>query len=307
MSVSPVSGLSVSCLLSDREVFMTVEPLDSPAWLAARLGDPTVRPIDVRWYLTERGRGHGEYLASHIPGAVFMDVDDDLASPRGQGPGRHPLPTPEAFARSAGRAGIGPDAHVVAYDASGGAYAARLWWLLRYFGHDRVSLLDGGWPAWQAAGYPTELGAPSIKPATFIAVPHAELLVDAAAVDALRRDPRALVLDARVTERYEGRIEPIDPRAGHIPGARSAPYPGNLRDDGLMRSPDDLRERYLALGADSAERIACYCGSGVTAAHTVFALHLAGRTDALLYEGSWSDWSSDPARPVAIGPEAAEA
>jgi thiosulfate/3-mercaptopyruvate sulfurtransferase len=131
------------------------------------------------------------------------------------------------------------------------------------------------------------------------------MVVDAAAVDALRRDPRALVLDARVTERYEGQVEPIDPQAGHIPGARSAPYPGNLREDGRMRSAEDLRERYLALGADSADKIVCYCGSGVTAAHTIFALHLAGRDGALLYEGSWSDWSSDPTRPVATGPEPA--
>ena len=187
------------------------------------------------------------------PARRLLDVDDDLAAPRGQGPGRHPLPTAEAFARAAGRAGIGADTHVIAYDASGGAYAARLWWLLRYFGHQRVSLLDGGWPAWQAAGYPTETEQPAIAPATFVAVPHPEMVVDAAAVDALRRDPRALMLDARLTERYEGRVEPIDPQAGHIPGARSAPYPGNLRDDGRMKSADDLRERYLALGADSAD------------------------------------------------------
>jgi thiosulfate/3-mercaptopyruvate sulfurtransferase len=282
---------------------MSVEPLISVQWLKEHLSDPMLRPVDVRWSLTERGQGRAEYTAAHIPGAAFMDIDGDLAAPRGQGPGRHPLPRRESFAAVAGRAGIGPDTHVVAYDASGGAYAARLWWLLRYFGHDRVSLLDGGWPAWLAAGYPTQQAAPSIAPTTFIAVPHMEMVADAAALDALRHDPRALVLDARATERYEGRVEPIDSQAGHIPGARSAPYAGNLRDDGLMKSAEDLRERYLALGADSAERIACYCGSGVTAAHTIFALHLAGRTDALLYEGSWSDWSSDPTRPVATGPE----
>jgi thiosulfate/3-mercaptopyruvate sulfurtransferase len=285
---------------------MSVEPLVTVKWLNDHLGDPDVRPVDVRWYLTERGRGRAEYAEAHIPGAPYMDVDDDLAAPRGQGPGRHPLPTPAAFAAAAGRAGIGPETHVVAYDASGGAYAARLWWLLRYFGHDRMSLLDGGWPAWQAAGYPTQQVAPTIAPAAFVTVPHPEMVVDAAAVDALRRDPRALLLDARATERYEGRVEPVDPQAGHIPGARSAPYAGNLRDDGTLLSAEDLRERYLALGADSAERIACYCGSGVTAAHDVFALHLAGRTDALLYEGSWSDWSSDPTRPVATGPESGQ-
>jgi thiosulfate/3-mercaptopyruvate sulfurtransferase len=194
--------------------------------------------------------------------------------------------------------------HVVAYDASGGAYAARLWWLLRYFGHERVSLLDGGWPAWQAAGYPAEQAAPAIAPASFVALARPWLVVGAIAVDALRRDPRALVLDARAAERYEGRVEPIDPQAGHIPGARSAPFATNLRSDGRMRSADELRAHYHALGADAADTVVCYCGSGVTAAHTIFALQLAGRTDALLYEGSWSDWSSDPARPVATGAEA---
>jgi thiosulfate/3-mercaptopyruvate sulfurtransferase len=282
---------------------MITDPLVSPEWLAARLNDPQVRPVDVRWYLTERGRGRAEYELAHIPGASCLDVDDDLAAPRGQGPGRHPLPSPEAFVAVARRAGIGRDSHVVAYDASGGAYAARLWWLLRYFGHDRVSLLDGGWPAWQAAGYPTEAGVATVAPGNFAAVPHPELVLDAAAVGQLRHDPRALLLDARASERYEGRVEPVDPQAGHFPGARSAPYADNLRGDGRMKSPAELRDYYQALGADAAERIVCYCGSGVSAAHDIFALLLAGRADALLYEGSWSDWSSDPTRPVATGPE----
>src|SRR5947209_7380693 len=147
-----------------------VPVLVSAEWLAAHLDDPAVRPVDVRWYLTDRGRGRAEYQAAHIPGAAHLDVDEDLAAPRGQGPGRHPLPTPAAFATAAGRAGIGDDTHVVAYDASGGAYAARLWWLLRYFGHERVSLLDGGWPAWQVVGYATESGMAAIAPASF--TPH---------------------------------------------------------------------------------------------------------------------------------------
>ncbi len=268
-----------------------IPPLVSAAWLHARLGDPTLRPVDVRWYLTERGRGRAEYQQAHIPGAAYMDIDDDLAASPDQGPGRHPIPSPEVFRAAAERAGIGDETHVVAYDASGGAYAARLWWLVRYFGHARVSLLDGGWPAWQAAGYPAQPGAPAIPAGSFTAVPHPALVVDAETVDKLRRDPRVLLLDARATERYEGRVEPIDPQAG------------NLRADGTLKSPDELRDRYLALGADVAETIVCYCGSGVTAAHDIFALHLAGRTDALIYEGSWSDWSSDPARPVATGPE----
>ena len=284
---------------------MDTTPLVSVGWLRDRLGDAGVRVVDVRWYLTEPGRGREEYLAGHIPGAVYMDIDTDLSAPRGQGPGRHPLPSPAAFAAAAGRAGIRPDTHVVAYDAAGGAYAARLWWLLRYFGHERVSVLDGGWPAWQAAGGPAEAGESRVPTTSFTPRPNRALVVDAAAVERLRRDPRALLLDARATERYEGRVEPVDPRAGHIPGAVSAPYAGNLRPDGTLLSADELRARYDALGATNAEQVVCYCGSGVTAAHNVLALHLAGR-ESLLYEGSWSDWASDPARPAATGPEPGE-
>jgi thiosulfate/3-mercaptopyruvate sulfurtransferase len=281
----------------------TTPLLVSAEWLHARLGDPALRLVDVRWYLTEPDRGRVEYQQAHTPGAAFMDMETDLAAPRGQGPGRHPLPSAEVFKAAAERAGIGDETYVVAYDSSGGAAAARLWWLLRYFGHTHVSLLDGGWPAWQAAGYPADSGLPTISSGGFTAVPHPDLVVDAETVDQLRRDPRVLLLDARATERFEGRVEPIDPQAGHIPGARSAPFAGNLRPDGTLKSPDELRDRYLALGADAAETIVCYCGSGVTAAHDILALHLAGRTDALLYEGSWSDWSSDPSRPVATGSE----
>jgi len=281
-----------------------IPALVAPEWLVVRLDDPVVRTIDVRWYLGEPGRGWNDYQAEHIPGATYLDIDQDLAAPRGQGPGRHPLPTAAAFAAAAGRAGIGSASHVVAYDASGGAYAARLWWLLRYFGHQRVSLLDGGWQSWCAGGYPLAAGIETVAPAQFTAVPHPAMVIDAATVETLRRDPHALLLDARATERYEGRVEPIDPRAGHIPGALSAPYAEHLRADGRMKSPDELRAQYAALGVDAAERVACYCGSGVTAAHDIFALHLAGYPDALLYEGSWSDWSSDSARPIAVGPAA---
>jgi thiosulfate/3-mercaptopyruvate sulfurtransferase len=281
---------------------MATELLVSAEWLRERVGDAGLRVVDVRWYLVEPARGRAEYLAGHIPGAAYMNIDGDLSAPKGQGPGRHPLPTAEAFAAAAGRAGIGAETHVVAYDTAGGSTAARLWWLLRSFGHERVSLLDGGWQAWLAAGGASEAGEPSVAPASFVARPSLAPAVDADAVDRLRRDPRALVLDARAAERYEGRVEPIDPRAGHIPGARSAPFAGNLRPDGTLLSAEELRARYDALGAGAAETIVCYCGSGVTAAHNVFALRLAGR-DALLYEGSWSDWSSDPSRPAATGAE----
>ncbi len=279
-----------------------MDSLVTPAWLAEHLGDPAVRSVDVRWSLTARRSGHGEYLAGHIPGAAYLDIDDDLAAPAFQGPGRHPIPAPEQFAAAAGRVGLGPETLVVAYDASGGAYAARLWWLLRYFGHTRVALLDGGWPAWQAGGYPVETGEPALQPAVFTARPRPELAVDAAAVDALRVDPAALLIDARAAERYEGQTEPIDKRAGHIPGARNLHFARNLRPDGSFKSPDELRALYDALGAGGAARVVCYCGSGVTAAHDLFALHLAGRDDALLYEGSWSDWAADESLPAALGP-----
>lgn len=280
-----------------------VDPLVTSAWLAAHLHDAHIRPVDVRWYLGEPGRGRIDYERAHIPGAVFMDIDNDLAAPAFEGPGRHPLPDTATFAEKAGHAGIGPETFVIAYDAAGGAIAARLWWMLRYYGHERVAVLDGGWPAWLAGGYPTEAGAPAIRPQQFLPRPRPDMLVDATEVDRLRNDPRALLLDARAHERYLGRGETIDPRAGHIPGARSAPYAENLTASGHMQSAEALRARFEALGASQAEAIVCYCGSGVTAAHNVLALHLAGYHNARLYVGSWSDWSSDPNRPVATGPE----
>jgi thiosulfate/3-mercaptopyruvate sulfurtransferase len=279
-----------------------VPVLVSAGWLSERLADPHIRIVDVRWYLGEPGRGAREYAERHVPGAVYLDIDADLSSPLGSGPGRHPLPSPEAFAAVASRAGIGADTHVIAYDQVGGGYAARLWWLLRYFGHARASLLDGGWAAWQAAGAPTEAGLASPPSATFIPRPQPELVVDAGTVDMLRRKAGVLLLDARAAERYEGRTEPIDARGGHIPGARSAPFAGNLDQELRMLSPEQLRARFDALGAQQADTIVCYCGSGVSAAHNVLALELAGYPGVLLYEGSWSDWSSDPERPIATGP-----
>lgn len=282
---------------------MTTNLLVTPAWLVEHLNDPDVRVVDLRWYLTEPGRGIAEFRQAHIPGAVYLDIDSDLSSPKGQGPGRHPLPTAEAFAAVARRAGIGATTHVVAYDSAGGSYAARIWWLLRYFGHSRVSLLDGGWPAWQADGLPVATDIVTPPPAIFTPRPNHAMVVDAVAVERLRRDPRALLLDVRAAERYQGLVEPIDPRAGHIPGAISAPFAGNLGADGRMLPADDLRARYTALGATDAETIVCYCGSGVSAAHGVLALERAGWPNVALYEGSWSDWCSDPSRPVATGIE----
>lgn len=284
---------------------MAVPALVSTDWLAAHLGDQDLRIVDVRWYLFDKTKdGREEFTRGHIPCAVFMDVSSELAAPVGQGPGRHPLPRPDLFAEAASRLGIGADTYVIAYDDSGGASAARLWWLLRYFGHDRVSLLDGGIVRWIAEGRPLETQVRPVTPATFSPWSHPEWVVDQDTVDALRRDPNALVLDVRAAERYRAEVEPIDPRAGHIPKAISAPYTGNLRaaDDPRFLEPAQLRARFEGLGVDGSKRIVSYCGSGINACQNIFALHIAGFEDSLLYEGSWSDWSRNPDRPAAEGP-----
>jgi thiosulfate/3-mercaptopyruvate sulfurtransferase len=232
-----------------------------------------------------------------------MDVDGDLASPRGQGPGRHPLPRPEVFAERMSRAGIGAGTHVIAHDFGDGSTAARLWWLLRYFGHERVSLLDGGFARWHAEGRPLESPVPLYPNAAFVPEPHPGMMVDADAVERLRTDPRTLILDSRMAERYEGKVEPIDPVAGHIPGAKSRPYPVNVRsaEDPRFLEPERLREQFMQLGAGHAERVVCYCGSGVNACQNLFALRLAGFDTGLLYEGSWSDWCSVSTRAMSTG------
>ena len=279
--------------------------LVSTEWLAGHLADPAVRVVDVRWALLDRDKGRNAYQAAHVPGAVFLDVERDLSSPRGQGPGRHPLPRPEAFADSMSRAGIGAGTHVVAYDFGDASTAARLWWLLRYFGHDHVSVLDGGIARWTAEGRPTESTPPSIPPQAFVPRPRPGMRVDADDVERLRVEPGTLVIDSRAPERYEGRTEPIDPVAGHIPGARNHPYPANVRapDDPRFQEAALLRERFEQLGAGRAGKVVCYCGSGINACQNLLALEVAGFAGGLLFEGSWSDWCSVPTRPMKTGPE----
>ena len=272
-------------------------------WLAARIGEPDLRIVDVRWYLDPGRRGRDDYRAGHLPGAVFLDVDEDLSAPgggRGMAAGRHPWPSPEQVARVFGAAGIGPGVRVVAYDDQGGAIAARLWFLLRAHGHDEAAVLDGGIVKWRAEGRRLETTMPGPAAATFDPRPRAELVVGK---DELARERPPLLLDARAPERYRGDSEPIDLRAGHIPGARSVPYSGNLTggDVPVFLPAPALRARYAALGADGVEPVV-YCGSGVTACHDLLALHLAG-LGGRLYAGSWSEWSSDPALPIRTGPE----
>jgi thiosulfate/3-mercaptopyruvate sulfurtransferase len=208
------------------------------------------------------------------------------------------------------RAGVGPETHVVAYDDTGGSIAARLWWLLRHFGHLRVSVLDGGITRWVAEGRPLSRDVPAPSPGAFVPRPGEGQVVGKDEVRRLSGDPGAVVLDARATERYEGRVEPVDPRAGHVPGAVSAPFAANLASGeaegaagARFKAPAALRAQYAALGVTPGLEVVVYCGSGVTACHNLLALHLAGIHHARLYEGSWSDWSADPALPVAIGPD----
>jgi thiosulfate/3-mercaptopyruvate sulfurtransferase len=255
--------------------------------------------VDVRWYLDSPKKGREAYQAGHIPGAVFLDVESDLSGPgggRGQQNGRHPWPAEDQVALVMGRAGIGPLTRVVGYDDQSGAVAARLWYLLRAYGHDEVAVLDGGLTAWQAEGRPTKTDVPSPPPAVFSARRRPGLVIGKAEMVAQRG--KRLVLDARAPERFRGEAEPIDPRPGHIPGARSAPYRANLTSDPIpvFLPPLALRTRYAALGADREEPIV-YCGSGVTACHDLLALHLAGLRGSL-YAGSWSEWSADPSLPA---------
>jgi thiosulfate/3-mercaptopyruvate sulfurtransferase len=258
--------------------------------------------VDVRWYLDPKRHGRDAYLAGHIHGAVFLDVEQDLSAPvlgPGHPLGRHPWPPPAQVEQVMGGAGIGPETTVVAYDDQAGAVAARLWFLLRAHGHEKAAVLDGGIRKWVAEARPIDTIRPEVKPARFVARLQPGLVLDKGEMTA--RGPEVLVLDARAAERYRGDLEPIDPRAGHIPGARSAPFTANLTPELLpvFRAPAELRSHYSALGAEETAPIV-YCGSGVTACHNLLALHVAG-LPGRLYAGSWSEWSSDPALPVETG------
>jgi thiosulfate/3-mercaptopyruvate sulfurtransferase len=251
--------------------------------------------LDVRWVLGDP-HGHRHYLAGHLPGAVFVDLHAELAAPPSPAAGRHPLPDVAALQASARRWGVRGDTPVVAYDDAGGLAAARAWWLLRWAGLSDVRLLDGGLAAWRSAGLPLETGEVTPEPGDVVLAGGAMPTVDADATAALART--GVVLDARAGERYRGETEPIDPRAGHVPGAVSAPTAANLGPDGRFLPAAALRARFAALGVDGAGPVAVYCGSGVTAAHEIAALALAGFDGAALYPGSWSQWSADPTRPA---------
>ena len=271
---------------SDRDPVLVSTLLVKPGELAAELaqdrpGEPPVL-LDVRWRLAGPP-GIDSYRQGHLPGAVFADLDRDLAAPPGPA-GRHPLPDPAVFQAAMRAAGVSWDWPVVVYDDGDAMSAARGWWTLRYFGHPDVRVLDGGYRAWAGAGLPVSTDEPAPVPGDFTAEPG-----------------QMPVLDARAGERYRGETEPVDPVAGHIPGAVSAPTAGNVNPDGTFKDPAELAARFAALGVVPGASTAAYCGSGVTAAHEVLALALAG-IPAALYVGSWSNWVADPARPVAAGP-----
>jgi thiosulfate/3-mercaptopyruvate sulfurtransferase len=259
------------------------------------------RPVllDVRWALGDP-HGREQYLAGHLPGAVFVDLETELADPPSAVDGRHPLPSLQRLQESARRWGIRGASPVVAYDASGGTAAARAWWLLRWGGLPDVRLLDGGLQAWRRAGGPLETGDVVPEPGN-VALTGGGMPV--LTIDEAAALPAAggVLLDARAAERYRGEVEPIDPRAGHVPGAVSGPTTENLTSDGLFRPVGELRERFTQLGADGRQPVGVYCGSGVTAAHEVAALAAVG-IEAALWPGSWSQWSADPDRPAATGP-----
>ena len=271
-------------------------PLVGGTWLEANLERVVV--ADVRWYLDGRS-GRAAYEKGHIPGAVFVDLDEALSGPPGSAGGRHPLPHPEHFAAALGAAGIGDGGAVVVYDDASGMVAGRLWWMLRSLG-ERVAVLDGGLAAWQGA---LSTDYPDITPARFTPRPWPpEAFASIAEVDELRRDPATVVLDARSPERYRGEPNAIDPRFGHIPGAVSAPCAANLAPDGTLRGPDELRQGYAAAGAGEDACVVAYCGSGVSACLDLLALEVAGLGGGRLFVGSWSAWGADAGRPVATGP-----
>lgn len=271
-------------------------PLVAPDWLREHADDRDLLVVDFRWYLDGRS-GREAYLSGHIPGAVFLDLDD-VTSPHPPG-GRHPLPSQEQFQAAARAAGIGKETTVVAYDDASGSNAGRLWWLLRWFGHPRVAVLDGGIQAW---GEPLEAHEETRPEGDFEArEPDRGAVMEFDEVAA--RSPGMVLIDARSPERYRGEEEPVDPKAGHIPGAVNVFWKSNLGEDGRYLPPAELRRHYEAAGVRSGEEAAVYCGSGVTSIHDLIALELAGFSGAKLYAGSWSEWLEHADAPIATGPE----
>lgn len=277
------------------------DPIVTPKWVLARMYEPDLVIVDCRFALGRPDAGREAYAVSHIPGAVFLDLEADLSAPVREHGGRHPLPAPEQLAARLSRAGIGSAHRVVAYDDQGGMYAARLWWLLRWLGHDDVYVMDGGFAAWQAGGFPVTDAQRTAVPAAFVPNVRDELVAD---VDQVRRalgDPGVLLVDSREASRYAGVQEPIDAKAGHIPGAVNRFWKDVLDDQGRWKSEAALREQLAPVirALDDGRYAVVYCGSGVSACPNVLALYRLGYPQAKLYAGSWSDWISYENNPVA--------
>lgn len=281
---------------------MPLKLLVDTATLAAHLDDPAWVVVDCRSDPANAAFGRAEYAKGHLPGAIFLDMDSDLCGEKTGRNGRHPLPEPQRLAATLGAAGIGPGAQVVAYDDRGGASAARLWWMLRWLGHEAVALLDGGITRWAAEGRPLVTEVPAPGAAGFAGEPREAMRVDAGFVAANLDGGDAVLVDARVPARYRGEMEPIDPVAGRIPGARNRPLQDNLAADGCFKGPQALRAEFESvLGGVPPARVVHYCGSGVSACHNLFAMELAGMVGSRLYAGSWSEWIADPSRPIERG------
>ncbi|RNB89210.1 sulfurtransferase [Brevibacillus nitrificans] len=277
-----------------------MQALVSPQWLHEHLHDEHIVIVDCRFNLSLAEAGSESFEQDHIPGALYFHLNRDLSGPKAEHGGRHPLPDPETFAAFLSQNGIDEQTTVIAYDDQEMAMAGRLWWLLRYLGHDKTAVLNGGYAAWKNAGYAVTAEVRTPTPRTFTPHVRSEMLVDIRGVR--ERNPETILLDSRAGERYRGEVEPLDPKAGHIPGARHFFYKDNLGADMTMLPVDKLQER-VASFAD--QDVIVYCGSGVTACTNLLALHAAGRTDVKLYAGSWSDWSSYDL-PVAVGPTPAD-
>jgi thiosulfate/3-mercaptopyruvate sulfurtransferase len=286
-------------------IFRTLISVDS---LQDLLGRPGLAVIDCRFDLMNPEAGRQAYLESHIPGAGYADLNRDLSGPLGPDTGRHPLPAPEALAASLRRLGIGNDTQVVAYDAANGSFAARLWWLLRWLGHDAVAVLDGGFAAWSSRGGALQSGeadrsfAPQMEAASAAAGAATHTVLGTAELEQALRDPATLLVDARAAERFAGTVEPIDAVAGHIPGAVNHPFTANLGADNRFLPADELRRNWQGrLAGTDPKNLIAMCGSGVTACHNLLSLEVAGLPGARLYGGSWSEWIRDPRRPIARG------
>ena len=281
---------------------MTATLVDT-ATLAAHLADPDWIVFDTRHDLGDVERGRRSYAAGHIPGAYFLHVDDDLSGPRNGRNGRHPLPDIAVFAKKIDERGVAPGKQVVVYDDLGGNFAVRLWWMLRWLGHERVALLDGEWPQWEKEGRPATTEVPALRKGAFVPRPHADWAVDTSFIERFHDDPSIKLLDARAPERFAGLKEPLDPVAGHIPGAVNRFWQKNLNADGRFKSAEQLRREYEEmLGGQPAEQVVHMCGSGVTACHNMLAMAVAGLPQGRLYAGSWSEWCSDRSRPMFTRP-----